>query len=184
MAPKNMVSWLALGISLVALVQPYTPLALYTYHKAVVSIVDRADNVSVDYNPASRSLRLSFQVTLLNSGNRDGEFTAESAKLTDVGNESDFIPFDNSDIQLSTDNKHFERTIIVPKDNKTVQVTCVLDYQKGDLGLRILGTSNIKSLTVRFSSGSVPQILNYHLYGWTPNLLQSHSNVHLTTYDR
>lgn len=171
-------------VSAAALVLPFTPLLLWTYREAQVTIVEKSDGISVDYNPTSGKLQLTFQVTASNSGNKDGTFTIESAKLTNIGSDTDFIPFDSSDTQLADSKGHTANNIVIPKGDTTMVVTCILDYQMGDIGRRVLSMPSTKTLTVRFNSAPTPLVVKYHLDGWPRELLNSTSNFHRTIYDR
>lgn|ERR1039457_4635903 len=181
---SNLTACVAIAISLVALILPFTPLPRFFYRTADISIVDRSDNVKVEYDPKPRKLKLSFQITVLNSGGRDGKLTGETARLTDMEEESSLVPFDSSDIQLAAVNQPSVRAIVIDKGDTEKIVTCTLDYQVSDMGLSVLSKPSTKTLAVRLKGGSRPLLVRYHLEGWTPNLLDSKSAAQRTLYEK
>jgi len=148
----------------------FTPLSLLTYRKADIFLAGKGDIVTALFQPKSQTLLLTFDLTILNSGNRDGQLQAVSARLSDV-NSTDAIYFD-PEMRCNRPNQSPATVIIIPKGDTEEKLTCTLRYQLGDIGRPILSDSNPKQLIVSLKGDAKPLSAVY-IINWDPAILRS-----------
>ena len=180
------ISVLSLFVAAATFFLPLRPLSLYIFRRADLSIDRKGDNIRVRYDPRSKTIDFAFDVTVLNSGSRDGQMRGEAGTLISNSgtptSTQDRIPFDRSDIKFTTNAQVNTTTVTIPKGDTRQAMTCKLDYQIGSIGRAVLGSSGSKLLTVRLMGASRPLVITYLIDDWNPDVLNSSSPTQKVFY--
>ena len=179
----NVAIFVSMATLALTILLQFTPLSKYTYRRAEISVVDKGNDVEVDYDPAARLLILGLKITLINSGGRDGLLVPEDAELSDVDEEAALVPFHSSDIHCGRTDRSSD-VITVPKGDSQETITCSLQYQVSDLGLPVLRRASTKILNVRLRGADKPLVLKYNLQGWDPTILDSKALAKRSYYEK